>query len=114
MINNILELNNILKNNTNYKLSNLTSDFSKFLLLELISNSLKSSLIICNTDNEAEQLYEFVKSYSDIKINLFPSFSIEPYQHVSPNKSLMVKRIDALSSIFLNNNQKYIVAKIDN
>ena len=109
MINNILELNNILKNNTNYKLSNLTSDFSKFLLLELISNSLKSSLIICNTDNEAEQLYEFVKSYSDIKINLFPSFSIEPYQHVSPNKSLMVKRIDALSSIFLNNNQKNIV-----
>ncbi len=109
MINNILELNNILKNNTNYKFSNLTNDFAKFLLLELIQDNSQDSLIIFSTDAEAEQFYDFVKLYSDISINFFPSFSIEPYQNVSPHKSLMVKRIEVLSNIYLNKNQKNIV-----
>ncbi len=109
MIINILELNNILKNNTNYKLSNLTNDFSKFLILDLIVKSPKNSIIVFTTDNEAEVFYDFVKSYAKISIHFFPSFAMEPYQHVSPNKSLMAKRIDTLTSIYLNENQKNIV-----
>lgn len=112
MINNILELNNILKNNTNYKFSNLSKDFAKFLLLDLIKNSHKSSIIVCSNDLEAEQFYNFIKDYSNIDIHIFPSFGIEPYQHVSPNKSLMVKRIDTLSSIYLSKEKSIVVTSL--
>ncbi|MDR0484188.1 MAG: transcription-repair coupling factor [Alphaproteobacteria bacterium] len=109
MINNILELNNILSNNTNYKLSNLTKDFSKFLLLELIENSQDSSIIVFPNDNEAQSFFDFIQSYSKtLKVNFFPSLP-NPFSQISPAKSLMVKRIDTLANIYLNKNNKNIV-----
>ncbi|MCL2566833.1 MAG: transcription-repair coupling factor [Alphaproteobacteria bacterium] len=98
MINNILELNNILKNNTNYKLSNLTKDFTKFLLLDIIENSSKSALVVVANDSEAQSFCDFFTSFG-LKANLFPSLPNQ-YSHISPPKSLMTKRIDACSNIY--------------
>ncbi len=115
MIDNILELNNILNNNTNYKLSNLSADFTKFLLYELIKTTKKDLLLVFDTDSKAENFYNFLKEYDSKLIPYyFPSFAIEPYQNMSPNKSILSKRISTLSNIILNPyGNRYVITSIN-
>ncbi|MDR2008665.1 MAG: hypothetical protein LBQ34_06820, partial [Alphaproteobacteria bacterium] len=108
MITDILELNNILSNNTRRKLSSTSKDFTKFLLLEAITHLNKSTLIVCNNEGEAQNLFDFFTS-TDMPAHLFPALP-NPYSHISPPKSLMVKRIDTLANIYLSSKSVVITS----
>ncbi|MFL1781162.1 Transcription-repair-coupling factor [Candidatus Hepatincolaceae symbiont of Richtersius coronifer] len=102
----INKLNYILKRNTNYYFGELTHDLQIFLSLWVAKSMEKNIIIIMPTDSHAENLYSLGKTfYKDLNLNYFPSTGTDAYQHISPNQSVSISRINALSNLMLKGNK---------
>lgn len=90
------------KNSYPLNISGIQQGLSPFIIESVYKKIKGTSLVILPSENEAENLYQDLKLFSDNTVFLFPAWNIIPYSEVSPLNSIFYKRAEILMNLLLN------------
>jgi transcription-repair coupling factor (superfamily II helicase) len=81
--------------------------------IQLLPSNIKSCLLVCNSQKQADQLYLDLKFVLDESYNvqIFPDWEILPYDDFSPHQDIISKRLQLLSDL-LQHKPMFLVANI--
>ncbi|MEL0270927.1 MAG: transcription-repair coupling factor, partial [Gammaproteobacteria bacterium] len=97
----IQRLSSILPKNVQDSLNwgSLYGSADALILSEFIENNLGVFLVITNTIDQCENLYNSLRFFSSHQIIKFDDWEILPYDHFSPHSEIISNRLEALSLI---------------
>jgi transcription-repair coupling factor (superfamily II helicase) len=97
----IQRLSSILPKNVQDSLNwgSLYGSSDALVLSEFIENNLGVFLVITNTIDQCENLYNSLRFFSGHQIIKFDDWEILPYDHFSPHSEIISNRLEALSLI---------------
>lgn len=97
-------------------LSSVPSDYTPFLLAEMMKTSKRDILYVASSGKELEQVASVFSFLApETEVLKFPAWDTVPYDRVSPNVNIVGQRLETLSKIALNpheKNPRLIVASV--